>query len=152
MCVHTMALVFNQNPEFPVDPRFSSFGLKRKRKRGRPKNIGGALDRRVPRAADQGEADQGEEIEEIEEGELLRGEVGPNIAPMEEEIGGEEGGDEEEGWVMGPNILPMERGGEERGGEDEEVGTDEVEEEAEPPGQHTRFGPRWANFVRNLIE
>ena len=149
-----MALVFNQNPEFPVDPRFSSFGLKRKRKRGRPKNIGGALDRRVPRAADQGE--------EIEEGELLRGEVGPNIAPMEEEIGGEEGGDEEEGWVMGPNILPMERGGEERGGEerggeerggeDEEVGTDEVEEEAEPPGQHTRFGPRWANFVRNLIE
>ena len=69
---------------------------------------------------------------------------------MEEEIGGEEGGDEEEGWVMGPNILPMERGGEERGGEDEEVGTDE--EEAEPPGQHTRFGPRWANFVRNLIE
>ena len=132
-----MALVFDQNPEFPVDPRFSSFGLKRKRKRGRPKNIGGALDRRVPRAADQGE--------EIEEGELLRGEVGPNIAPMEEEIGGEEGGDEEEGWVMGPNILPMERGG-----EDEEVGTDE--EEAEPPGQHTRFGPRWANFVRNLIE
>ena len=149
MCVHTMALVFDRNPEFPVDPRFSSFGLKRKRKRGRPKNIGGALDRRVPRAADQGEADQGEEIEE---GELLRGEVGPNIAPMEEEIGGEEGGDEEEGWVMGPNILPMERGGEERGGEDEEVGTDEVEEEAEPPGQHTRFGPRWANFVRNLIE
>ena len=60
----------------------------------------------------------------IEEGELLRGEVGPNIAPMEEEIGGE----------------------------DEEVGTDEEEEEAEPPGQHTRFGPRWANFVRNLIE
>ena len=58
MCVHTMALVFDQNPEFPVDPRFSSFGLKRKRKRGRPKNIGGALDRRVPRAADQGEADQ----------------------------------------------------------------------------------------------
>ena len=147
MCVHTMALVFDRNPEFPVDPRFSSFGLKRKRKRGRPKNIGGALDRRVPRAADQGEADQGEEIEEIEEGELLRGEVGPNIAPMEEEIGGEEGGDEEEGWVMGPNILPMERGG-----EDEEVGTDEEEEEAEPPGQHTRFGPRWANFVRNLIE
>ena len=141
MCVHTMALVFDRNPEFPVDLRFSSFGLKRKRKRGRPKNIGGALDRRVPRAADQGEADQGEEIEE---GELLRGEVGPNIAPMEEEIGGEEGGDEEEGWVMGPNILPMERGGEERGGEDEE--------EAEPPGQHTRFGPRWANFVRNLIE
>ena len=93
MCVHTMALVFDRNPEFPVDPRFSSFGLKRKRKRGRPKNIGGALDRRVPRAADQGE--------EIEEGELLRGEVGPNIAPMEEEIGGEEGGDEEEGWVMG---------------------------------------------------
>ena len=139
-----MALVFNQNPEFPVDPRFSSFGLKRKRKRGRPKNISMALDRAVPRAADQGE--------EIEEGELLRGEVGPNIAPMEEEIGGEEGGDEEEGWVMGPNILPMERGGEERGGEDEEVGTDEVEEEAEPPGQHTRFGPRWANFVRNLIE
>ena len=45
-----------------------------------------------------------------------------------------------------------ERGGEERGGEDEEVGTDEEEEEAEPPGQHTRFGPRWANFVRNLIE
>ena len=88
--------------------------------------------------------------QEIEEGELLRGEVGPNIAPMEEEIGGEEGGDEEEGWVMGPNILPMERGGEERGGEDEEVGTDE--EEAEPLGQHTRFGPRWANFVRNLIE
>ena len=93
--------------------------------------------------------------------------MGPNIAPMEEEIGGEEGGDEEEGWVMGPNIVPMERGGEERGGEerggeerggeerggeDEEVGTDEVEEEAEPPGQHTRFGPRWANFVRNLIE
>ena len=144
MCVHTMALVFDRNPEFPVDPRFSSFGLKRKRKRGRPKNIGGALDRRVPRAADQGE--------EIEEGELLRGEVGPNIAPMEEEIGGEEGGDEEEGWVMGPNIVPMERGGEERGGEDEEVGTDEREEEAEPPGQHTRFGPRWANFVRNLIE
>ena len=65
MCVHTMALVFDQNPEFPVDPRFSSFGLKRKRKRGRPKNIGGALDRIVPRAADQGEADQGEEIEEI---------------------------------------------------------------------------------------
>ena len=59
MCVHTMALVFDRNPEFPVDPRFSSFGLKRKRKRGRPKNIGGALDRRVPRAAD-----QGEEIEE----------------------------------------------------------------------------------------
>ena len=78
--------------------------------------------------------------------------MGPNIAPMEEEIGGEEGGDEEEGWVMGPNIVPMERGGEERGGEDEEVGTDEEEEEAEPPGQHTRFGPRWANFVRNLIE
>ena len=128
MCVHKMA-------EFPVDPRFSSFGLKRKR--GSPKNISMALDRAVPRAADQGE--------EIEEGELLRGEVGPNIAPMEEEIGGEEGGDEEEGWVMGPNILPMERGG-----EDEEVGTDE--EEAEPPGQHTRFGPRWANFVRNLIE
>ena len=144
MCVHTMALVFDRNPEFPVDPRFSSFGLKRKRKRGRLKNIGGALDRRVPRAADQGE--------EFEEGELLRGEVGPNIAPMEEEIGGEEEGDEEEGWVMGPNLLPMERGGEERGGEDEEVGTDEVEEEAEPPGQHTRFGPRWANFVRNLIE
>ena len=44
--------------------------------------------------------------------------MGPNIAPMEEEIGGEEGGDEEEGWVMGPNILPMERGGEERGGEE----------------------------------
>ena len=142
MCVHTMALVFDRNPKFPVDPRFSSFGLKRKRKRGSPKNISMALDRAVPRAADQGE--------EIEEGELLRGEVGPNIAPMEEEIGGEEGGDEEEGWVMGPNILPMERGGEERGGEDEEVGTDE--EEAEPPGQHTRFGPRWANFVRNLIE
>ena len=78
--------------------------------------------------------------------------MGPNIAPMEEEIGGEEGRDEEEGWVMGPNILPMERGGEERGGEDEEVGTDEREEEAEPPGQHTRFGPRWANFVPNLIE
>ena len=88
--------------------------------------------------------------------------MGPNIAPMEEEIGGEEGGDEEEGWFMGPNILPMERGGEERGGEerggedrvgeDEEVGTDEEEEEAEPLGQHTRFGPRWANFVRNLIE
>ena len=58
MCVHTMALVFDRNSEFPVDPRFSSFGLKRKRKRGRPKNIGGALDRRVPRAADQGEADQ----------------------------------------------------------------------------------------------
>ena len=107
MCVHTMALVFDRNPEFPVDPRFSSFGLKRKRKRGPLKNISGALDRRVPRAAD-----QGEEIEEIEEGELLRGEVGPNIAPMEEEIGGEEGGDEEEGWVMGPNIVPMERGGE----------------------------------------
>ena len=89
MCVTTMALVFDRNPEFLVDPRFSSFGLKRKRKRGRPKNIGGALDRRVPRAADQGEADQGEEIEE---GELLRGEVGPNIAPMEEEIGGDEGG------------------------------------------------------------
>ena len=105
MCVHTMALVFDRNPEFPVDPRFSSFGLKRKRKRGRPKNIGGALDRRVPRAADQGEADQGEEIEEIEEGELLRGEVGPNIAPMEEEIGGEEGGDEEEGWVRDPNMF-----------------------------------------------
>ena len=34
--------------------------------------------------------------------------MGPNIAPMEEEIGGEEGGDEEEGWVMGPNIVPME--------------------------------------------
>ena len=134
-----MALLFDPNSEFPVDPRFSSFGLKRKRKRGRPKNISMALDRAVPRAADQGE--------EIEEGELLRGEVGPNIAPMEEEIGGEEGGDEEEGWVMGPNILPMERGG-----EDEEVGTDEEEEEAEPPGQHTRFGPRWANFIRNLIE
>ena len=131
MCVHTMALVFDRNPEFPVDPRFSSFGLKRKR--GRPKNIGMALDRVVPRAADQGE--------EIEEGELLRGEVGPNIAPMEEEIGGEEGGDEEEGWVMGPNIVPMERGGEER--EDEEEGTDEEdvgdegmdEEEAEPAAQ-----------------
>ena len=54
---------------------------------------------RSSRAADQGE--------EIEEGELLRGEVGPNIAPMEEEIGGEEGGDEEEGWVMGPNTLPL---------------------------------------------
>ena len=142
MCVHTMALVFDRNPEFPVDPRLSSFGLKRKR--GRPKNISMALDRAVPRAADQGE--------EIEEGELLRGEVGPNIAPMEEEIGGEEGGDEEEGWVMGPNIVPMERGGEERGGEereDEDEGTDE--EEAEP-AQHTRFGPRLANFVRNLIE
>ena len=98
MCVHTMALVFDRNPEFPVDPRLYSFGLKRKR--GRPKNISMALDRAVPRAADQGE--------EIEEGELLRGEVGPNIAPMEEEIGGEEGGDEEEGWVMGPNIVPME--------------------------------------------
>ena len=147
MCVHTMALVFDRNPEFPVDPRFSSFGLKRKR--GRPMNIGMALDRAVPRVADQ--------REEIEEGELPRGEVGLYIAPMEEEIGGEEGGDEEEGWVMGPNIVPMERGGEERGGEerggeDEEVGTDEEEEEAEPPGQHTRFGPRWANFVRNLIE
>ena len=56
-----------------------------------------ALERAVPRAADQGE--------EIEEGELLRGEVGPNIAPMEEEIGGEEGGDEEEGWVRGPNMF-----------------------------------------------
>ena len=41
-----------------------------------------------------------------------------------------------------------------------EVGTDEEdvgdegmdEEEAEPAAQHTRFGPRWANFVRNLIE
>ena len=150
MCVHTMALVFDRNPEFPVDPRFSSFGLKRKRKRGRPKNISMALDRAVPRAADQGE--------EIEEGELPRGEVGLYIAPMEEEIGGEEGGDEEEGWVMGPNIVPMERGGEER--EDEEEGTDEEdvgdegmdEEEAEPAAQHTRFGPRWANFVRNLIE
>ena len=79
--------------------------------------------------------------------------MGPNIAPMEEEIGGEEGGDEEEGWVMGPNIVPMERGGEERGGEereDEDEGTDE--EEAEPAAQHTRFGPRLANFVRNLIE
>ena len=41
--------------------------------------------------------------------------MGPNIAPMEEEIGGEEGGDEEEGWVMGPNILPMERGERRRG-------------------------------------
>ena len=96
----------DQNPEYPVDPRFSSFGLKRKRKRGRPKNIGGALDRRVPRAADQGE--------EIEEGELPRGEVGLYIATMEEETGG----DEEEGWDMGPNIVPMERGGEE--GTDEE--------------------------------
>ena len=137
MCIHTMALVFDRNPEFPVDPRFSSFGLKSER--GRPKNIGMALDHTDQR-------------EEIEEGELPRGEVGLNKAPMEEKIGGEEGGDEEEGWVMGPNILPMERGGEERGGEDEEVGTNEEEEEAEPPGQHTRFGPRWANFVRNLIE
>ena len=143
MCVHTMALLFDPNPEFPVDPRFSSFGLKRKR--GRPMNIGMALDRAVPRVADQ--------REEIEEGELPRGEVGLYIAPMEEEIGGEEGGDEEEGWVMGPNIVPMERGGEERGGEereDEDEGTDE--EEAEPAAQHTRFGPRLANFVRNLIE
>ena len=41
-----------------------------------------ALDRAVSRAADQ--------VEEIEEGELLRGEVGPNLASMEEEIGGEE--------------------------------------------------------------
>ena len=128
MCVHTMALVFDRNPEFPVDPRLYSFGLKRKR--GRPKNISMALDRAVPRAADQGE--------EIEEGELLRGEVGPNIAPMEDEIGGEEGGDEEEGWVLGPNIVPMERGEEER----------EDEEEAEPAAQHTR----WAKYVRNLIE
>ena len=76
-----------------------------KKEKGPSKEYWRALDRRVPRAADQGE--------EIEEGELLRGEVGPNIAPMEEEIGGEEGGDEEEGWVVGPNILPMERGGEE---------------------------------------
>ena len=82
---------------------------------------------------------------------------------VKEEIGGEEGGDEEKGWVMVPNILPMERGVEERGGEereDEEEGTDEEdvgdegmdEEEAEPAAQHARFGPRWANFVRNLIE
>ena len=44
---------------------------------------------------------------------------------MEGEIGGEEGGDEEEGWVMSPNIVPLEgeRGGEER--EDEVEGMDE---------------------------
>ena len=53
MCVHTMVLVFDQNREFPVDPQFSSFGLKRKRKRGRPKNVGMALDRVVPWVADQ---------------------------------------------------------------------------------------------------
>ena len=153
MCVHTMALVFDRNPEFPVDPRFSSFGLKRKRKRGRPKNISMALDRAVPRVADQ--------REEIEEGELPRGEVGLYIALMEEEIypiGGEEGEDEEEGWVMGPNIVLMERGGEEREDEEEGTGEEDVgdegtdEEEAEPAAQHTRFGTRWANFVRNLIE
>ena len=69
-----MALVFDRNPEFPVDPWFSSFGLKRKRKGGRPKNIGMALDSAVPRVADQ--------REEIEKGEHPRGEVGLYIAPM----------------------------------------------------------------------
>ena len=44
--------------------------------------------------------------------------------------------------------------GEEGEGTDEEDVGDEGtnEEEAEPAEQYTKFGPRWANFVRSLIE
>ena len=46
LCTESMALTYDRNPEFPVDPRFSTVIFKRKRPVGRPRNAGLAMSQR----------------------------------------------------------------------------------------------------------
>ena len=46
LCPESMALTYDRNPEFPVDPRFSTVIFKRKRPVGRPRNAGLAMSQR----------------------------------------------------------------------------------------------------------
>ena len=49
LCPEAMALTYDRNPEFPVDPRLSTVVFKRKRPVGRPRAPGLALSRTPPR-------------------------------------------------------------------------------------------------------
>ena len=46
LCPESMALTYDRNPEFPVDPRFSTVIFKRKRPVGRLRNAGLAMSQR----------------------------------------------------------------------------------------------------------
>ena len=70
-----MALCFDRKKDFHVDPRLDAVRFTRKRKPGRPKNIGLALEREPPvqREGDEGEEDGGEgavdDTETLQEGD-----------------------------------------------------------------------------------
>ena len=58
MCRHTLALVYDRNKDFPVDPRLDAVRFTRKRKVGRPKALGSALTRETPLVVVNGQLQQ----------------------------------------------------------------------------------------------
>ena len=149
LCPEAMALTYDRNPEFPVDPRLSTVVFKRKRPVGRPRAPGLALSRTPPRVREEAAyVRTGQEVEhyprmdledinvdEVEEGEITEDEFEFEPREAEEE--------------------PM--GAQEDLGNEDEVGGDR-EVEGEPMGaqeeqqQPRRFGRRWGSFVRGLLD
>ena len=58
LCRHTLALVYDRNKDFPVDPRLDAVRFTRKRKVGRPKALGSALTRETPLVVVNGQLQQ----------------------------------------------------------------------------------------------
>ena len=139
LCPEAMALTYDRNPEFPVDPRLSTVVFKRKRPVGRPRAPGLALSRTPPRVReDAAYVRTGQEVEhyprmdledinvdEMEEGEITEDEFLEPREAEEEPMGGQEdlgnedevGGDREfleageaEGTLL-RNHIQLERSG-----------------------------------------
>ena len=155
LCPEAMALTYDRNPEFPVDPRLSTVVFKRKRPVGRPRAPGLALSKTPPRVReDAAYVRTGQEIEHYPRMDL----EDINVDEMEE-------GEITEDEFLEPREAEEEpMGGQEDLGNEDEVGGDREfleagEAEGEPMGdqeevqqQTRRFGRRWGNFVRSLLD
>ena len=152
LCPEAMALTYDRNPEFPVDPRLSTVVFKRKRPVGRPRAPGLALSRTPPRVReDAAYVRTGQEVEHYPRMDL----EDINVDEMEE-------GEITEDEFLEPREAEEEpMGGQEDLGNEDEVGGDRefLEAEGEPMGdqeevqqQPRRFGRRWGSFVRGLLD
>ena len=113
LCPEAMALTYDRNPEFPVDPRLSTVVFKRKRPVGRPRAPGLALSRTPPRVReDAAYVRTGQEVEhyprmdledinvdEMEEGEITEDEFLEPREAEEEPMGGQEDLGNKMRWV-----------------------------------------------------
>ena len=154
LCTEAMALTYNRNREFPVDPRLKTVVFKRKRPVGRPRAPGLALSRTPPRVRQDAYVRNGQEVEEyprmdledVNVDELGEGETSED-EPLgaEDDLGngGEVGGDRqffEEGEVQAGDIQEELMEAQEDLGNEDGFGGDREQEEEEQP---RRFGRRW---------